>query len=400
MRLCCTLLFAMTAVADIPPLFAQSPVAKVEPATNFGSVSGHVYFQDSSAPARLVDVALQPIQVSVPEPYQAGKRPHLNISVYQTGLDGSYLIPRVPQGMYYVVVVAPGMFSPFAQFTTEELARPSPEIAQRMAATLPVVTVQPNSSATLDIRLQRGAGMSGTVRFDDGTPYLNAMISVQRHDSGGKWVSSRADGERTTTDVDGHWQVSGLLPGEYRIRVRLELEDKKKDVLLSDSSSSSSRTRSSQWVFLGDTTRETAAKTVTLEENQQASGEDILVPVSRMHVVTGAVVDAATGKALNAGNVELLYADDGKGASNTTIDPETRTFTFPFASEGEYKLRVENAREVRFEQEAAPSEENPFEEHRKQVTLRQFGNGEAPVVIQSEMSGISIPVQAKAAGTQ
>lgn len=398
---CLALSFATAVLAfSLQSLAAQSPASvKAEPATNFGTVTGHVYFQGSNAPARLVDVALQPIQIMMTAPY-TGKRPLLNMSVYQTGLDGGYAIQHVPPGMYYVVVTVPGMFSPFAQFTPEELTKPSPDVAQRMAATLPVVTVQPNSSATLDVRLGRGAGLSGVVRFDDGTPYLNALISVQRHEAGGRWVSPHANNQRTYADIDGHWQVTGLLPGEYRIRVRLELEDRKQDALLGDSSSSSSRTRFNQWVFLGDTTRETAMKTVTLDEDQQASGEDILVPVSRMHPVSGAVVDAATGKALNSGNVELVYADDGKSAANTTIDPESRTFTFPFALEGEYKLRVQDAREVRFEQDTLAPEDDLFEEHRKALTLRGYGNAEVPVIVAGEISGISLPVQIQAQKSQ
>ncbi len=74
------------------PLAAQIKTTKPdpEPATSFGTVTGHVYFGGSNAPARLVNIALQPLQVPDEEQFHLGKRPALSFTVYQTGLDGGY----------------------------------------------------------------------------------------------------------------------------------------------------------------------------------------------------------------------------------------------------------------------------------------------------------------------
>ena len=368
-----------------------SPRTDAEPATSFGTVTGHVYFSGANSPARLVEVALQPIAVKLPDPYTPGKRPSLGFRLYETDLNGAFTIAGVRPGTYYVVVTVPGLLSPFAQFTPEQLAHPTPEIAQRIAGTLTAVSVQPNGTSSVDIRLSRGASLAGTITFDDGTPFLNAEVTVQRHAADGKWVSAYANGNAAVkTDVDGHWRAGGLMAGEYRVRLRLEVSDHRQDVLLGNSSSSSGRTLYAISVYSGDTTRERDAKTVTLEDNQQMSGEDIAIPASKLHSLSGAVLDARTGQPLNACRVELVYADDGTSAASATIDPETRTFFFNFVAEGEYRLKTQNAREVRYE--PVTLDQYGFPEERKSATLHAYAPGELPVVVTGEMTGIDLSV--------
>ena len=394
-------LILYTALASLHciSLVAQSRPAAVDtqPPANFGTVTGHVYFAGSNAPARLVNIALQPIQVE-PEAFHAGHQPILGFTVYQTALDGSYTIPHVQPGTYFVVVNEPGYMSPFSQFTPEEMAHPTPDIAQRIAATLPVVSVRPNATSTLDVVLQRGAGISGTLRFDDGTPYVAGRIAIQRKDPGGKWVTTSSYSDRATADADGRWELSGLLPGEYRLRVTLSVNDRRQSSLLGTSSSSTSYDRYTLNFYSGDTARERDAKTIKLEENQQDNGADITIPVSKLHTVTGAVVDAATGQPLNSGKVELYYADDNSYAISTAIDPDSRTFLFDFVPEGQYKLKTSNAREVRFEPPPPDLADPNFpERNRKEVPVRQYGPGEIDLNVQNDTIGITLPVQPKSA---
>ena len=384
----------------LPAAWAQGRSVKAapEPASSFGSVSGHVYFAGSNAPARLVAIALQPLQVTETPRFHEGQRPALSFQVYQTGLDGSYTIPSIEPGNYYVVVTEPGYLSPFTQFTPEQMAHPTPDFAQRIAATLPVVSVRPNAVSTIDVSLQRGAGLSGTVRFDDGTPFAAARVQVQRRSAEGKWTGLSSFSTEPLADPDGRWEVSGLLPGEYRVRVDLSLNDRRQSTLLGNSSASSSFDRYSLSIYSGDTAREKEAKSLKLEENEQRDGEDLVIPVSRLHGISGAVVDATSGQPLNGGQVEVLYADDGSYAFSAEIDPDTRTFDFPFMPEGEYKLRIGNAREVRLEP-PLPEDFNPDfpNRNRRQVTVRQYGPGEVPIVVQGDMTGVSLPVKSKAA---
>ena len=152
-------------------------------------------------------------------------------------------------------------------------------------------------------------------------------------------------------------------------------------------------------IYLGDTVRERDARTVKLEEGQQMEGQDITIPVSKMHSISGALVDAGSGQALNAGHVALVYADDGKEVTSVAIDAETKTFSMPFVLEGAYKLTTKDAREVRYEP-LSDANNDPFHQNTKEIVLRQYGPGEMPVVVQTEMSGVNLPVEAKAAKAQ
>ncbi len=396
-QFCWLLSFATVGVTS---LSAQTGVTKapVEAPLAYGTVTGHVSLLGSNAPARLVNVGLQSLQVQAEPTRFTGRATPLPVTIYQTDLDGSYTIPHVAPGTYYVVVSAPGFLSPFTEFTSDELRNPSREIAARIAATLPVISVQPNSTTVHDVRLERGASLSGTVRFDDGTPFFGAALFLQRKGTDGKWVSTHSYSNRPTVDTEGHWEQTGLLAGEYRIQVKMELNDRKQSSGFSNNTSSSSYTRYELNFYLGDTARSQAAKTVKLEENERAPGQDITIPLSKLHGVFGAVVDAGTGQALNAGTVRLQDAASGESVADTPIDSKTRTFSFPFVPEGEYKLHVDNPREARFEPATDGTADPNFPERdRKETVVRQYAPGDIPLIVQGEMSGVSLAVEARAA---
>ena len=60
---------------------------------------------------------------------------------------------------------------------------------------------------------------------------------------------------------------------------------------------------------------------------------------------------------------------------------------------------MKDAREVRYEAQGDASDD-PFHQHRKETTLRQYGPGEMPLVLQGEMSGVNVAVEAKAVKAQ
>ncbi len=398
---CVVALMALAGAGSRSAAQVQGTAARIEaePVASFGSVTGHVYLVGSNAPARFARVALQPFDVKDPPQGAPGKTVPVPFTIYQTDLNGGFRIDHVRAGMYYVVVNSPGCLSPFATFTKEELQNPSPEVAARIASAVPAVSVRPNATADVTLRLQKGAALSGVVRFDDGTPFAEAYVLVNKRGPDGKWTQPRATEAGTVTDTDGHWAIHGLPAGDYRLQVNLAVEERHQSALLGDNQSSWNNTKMSMPVYLGDTTRQRDAKVVTLEAGQQMDAEDITAPVSKMHTITGALVDAKTGQSLNAGHVSLEYADDGKEIVSTSIDSESRTFTLPFVMEGEYKLTSKDAHEARFEQMGDP-DNDPFHQNRKEITVRQYAPGEMPLVVQGDMSAVNLAVEAKPAKGQ
>ena len=83
--------------------------------------------------------------------------------------------------------------------------------------------------ADLEVTLQRGGSIAGTVIDADGIPLGDTRVSVSRVDEGGaggpeaaleRELASMFGGggaERATTDADGNYQVDDLLPGSYKV---------------------------------------------------------------------------------------------------------------------------------------------------------------------------------------
>jgi hypothetical protein len=106
-------------------------LATAQPATkNAAIVTGHVYCADTNAPARLAVVMLEPVSVlGQGNADVRGPQELIHADAVQTGLDGSFTIPNVESGTYYVLAYKPGYLSPLSFFSEETLYHPSVEDA-------------------------------------------------------------------------------------------------------------------------------------------------------------------------------------------------------------------------------------------------------------------------------
>ncbi len=359
--------------------------APVEPT---GTVIGHVYLADTGGPARLTSIALQPIEVkSDDRPF--AERNKDTFHQYQTLLDGSYTIPHVRPGTYYVVVKQPGYLSPFAQFTNAELVRPTPEVQQRIAAYLPMVTVLANNTATLDVHLTRGASISGTLRYDDGTPVADSRVQVLQKDAKGKWQPIHLVNGGDSDD-QGHYRITGLLAGDYLLRTSISLDDTYVSSLIGEVNSVSSMTHYSLDFYSGDTAREKDAKPLHLESSQDIPSVDLTIPVSKLHAITGALVEARTGHALNAGKVTLTY-EDGEELASAKVETDEPAFHFFFIPEGSYTMTVSNAADVvRQQVPNPPGTFPPFET--KEKVVRKYEAASQPLIVTQDVPSLNITV--------
>jgi hypothetical protein len=189
---------------------AQQPVRPASLTAGTGTVIGHVYLGDTHLPARMATVVLLPIASG---DVKDAKPADSNTTV-QTGLDGSFFIPNVVPGEYYVVAKKAG-YLPVADASDDEFEHPSNDLEHALAAALTPVTVAANRTSTADATLVRGAAISGTVRFDDGEPDALASVLVLRKDESGKWLPydpAETGGlfEGVPTDDQGHFRMAGL----------------------------------------------------------------------------------------------------------------------------------------------------------------------------------------------
>lgn len=395
---------ALVVLASLCCLAARAqqpaPVPAKEPT---GTVIGHVICADTNLPARIASVTLQPIVDAAPPP-SVGKpsdsQPRTAIAISETLLDGSFAIPNVKPGNYYVIAEKLGYLSPLAQLSREDLNHPTPETAALMAQLLTPVTVIANRTTSTEVRLLKGAAISGTVHFDDGSPDAGANVALYRKDKLGKWTGFRtfmiARPSSTGTDDQGHYRISGLPAGEYLAMTDLQLSDILVDRIFSNSGySSSSSSRYSLNIYYPDSTRQRDAKPIKLDDGQEANSVDIEIPLTRLHSVTGSVVETGTGQTVNAATVALVYPDDHSQLVSTQVSKEDGRFHFYFVPEGSYTVKVANAEQV--DREEVPSPRGVFPPtHTVEKKIRDYGDAEQPLTVQNDMTGVTLAVPGKA----
>ena len=404
MRLFCVLVILLSASGTaILEAQTRSPAlpnpAVVEPT---GSVTGHVFCGDTNQPARFAQVSLEAAlppgasassSSSLPAVQSGGR------TGAQTSIDGSFTLVGVKAGTYLVIVEKQGYINPRAMFTQKEIDDPAPDIRSMIDHVLPRVIVQAHQSEHAEVRLERGAAISGTVRYDDGSPAGEIHVQLLHKDAAGKWVSLSGGGRFRAgawvdTDDRGNFRIGSLLPDEYILRADLSLAESKTSSIPGPNDTlmqvNFSVFRSSISYYGSGVSSLSAASSFKLQAGQELGGQDMFLPISKLHRVTGHVVAGRDGHIVNAASLSLVTREDQKEVSTATVLREDGLFHFDFVPAGDYILRIRDARDVVWEAElpdrsAAPS---PFHEKDKERVLQAYGSGEQPLLLHGDMLGI------------
>lgn len=319
----------------------------------------------------------------------------------QTGLDGSFAIPKVRTGAYYVVAYKPGYLSPLATFPSDVLDHPSEADHERIAAVVPKITVEAGLPASIDLRLEPGAAISGAVVFDDGTPAADlAVHALIRHTQSQKdtWsplpstpLVMAAD---VRTDDLGRYRISGLAPRDYAVQVDLQLQDMDFGVTIGAiGKSAMHRSRGEIAFFSGDTARKRDAKAFKLEAGEARTGEDITIPISRLHT-SGELVAAHDGHVLTGGNLQLLDAEDKTEIETTRLDRADNTFHLFFIPEGSYILHIDGTAGVTYED--VPNPPGTMPPTREEFhTLHRYGTLDQPLTVRDDIPALTLSVPDK-----
>ena len=390
-------------------LATASPLASIaqQPAPT-GTVTGRVLLADTHLPARMASVVLQPIvDLTSPAHKPDGKdfKPEPNTTITQTLLDGSFTIPNVRPGDYYVIAEKLGYLSPLAQLSREDLNHPTKATADLMAALLTPVTVAANRTSTAEVHLLKGATIAGSIRFDDGTPDAASAVSLLSKDKSGKWSGFRTKllagpFSGTTTDDAGHFRFSGLPAGEYLLKTALELNEVIVNHIFNENGGTSSSTRYALDIYSGSAMRQRDAKLIKIVNGEASETNDIEIPLAKLHAVSGTVLEGNTGRIVNAAKVEIHYTDDDAQLVSTEVGKDDNTFHFLYVPEGEYTLKVTNPRDVtREEVPTCPDIKSGClpPTHTEEKTIRSFGPADQPLVLHSDVSGLTIAVLPKPA---
>lgn len=385
----------------------KSPSAPVTPPPEpNGIVSGRVLCADTGGPARFASVRLMPIHSS----QRDGKRAAgttTTIAV-ETTLDGSYTLTHIAPGSYYVIVWMNGYISPLSMFSPQQLDHPTDQQRTLIDEAIPRVNVEQDSTAHADVRLQRGASVSGTVTYDDGAPASGINVTMLHKDESGRWVDlnypDRGPVVTTfVTDDRGHYRLSALLPDTYLLEASLNLSIEKTSITTDNAGRSRemimSNSKFSLSFYGNGTPYMGQAEPFTLRGDDERTGQDVTIPISKLHRLTGRIAAGPDGHLVNAGYVQLLSASDKKSLAGADVDREDGLFHFEFVPEGTYTLRVTRARDVVWEAPDPASSDASmppgYPRADKERVVETYGDGETPVILNGDMTGIVVTVPLK-----
>jgi hypothetical protein len=373
--------------------FAQKPVAT-------SSVTGHVTCADTNTPARLAIVVLRPVPAAKSADSTAASNP-VEARRVQTMLDGTFNIPSVAPGTYFVLASMAGYITPLAVLgvSNEDLLEPTAELRKRIVDRVPTITVEATGSASINISLERAAAVSGTILYDDGSPAPGVEVRLRERKEG-KWVpvhNVAGDGMgsgNSVTDDRGNFRITGLPPMKEAI-VETDLSIQNSTLHFSKNGFSTYGGPSFTLAFYsGSALRLSDAKPFKLTQGEERPGEDVSIPLSKLHRVQCALLARKDGHVLNNGSVSLLFADDRTQLGSAEIAEGNENFDFPFVPEGDYILKVNSAADARFEEiPNGPGSVPPS--WTKTTKVHEYGTTEVPLHVDGERTGVMVNVPEK-----
>jgi hypothetical protein len=379
--------FAAALILLLVASYAHVSHAQQTPYVVGSTVTGHVFCGDSNAPARFAKVLLKSTTASnsgddfikklqenmgkmaektgtdaTPvKPLTEDKKNALAaaskgmtqamdmMNASTVGLDGEFKFSGVKPGTYYVHAIYAGYIDPFDQIPDEDFASTDPAVRARIAQ-IPTITVTGTDSAHTELRLERGAAISGRILFDDGSPASGWTVSVVKPGT----PDSAAEAAAVTmnqalaisgavqiakSDDLGHFRITGLAGGEYALRATLAAMP----IGVTGSNIGDGGSGISLAVYTGNTFSRADAKPVSVGAGDELTGVDMTVPAHALHNITGHVVAKSDAHTLNVGSVTLT-SKSNPALKMTAAIRDDGSFHFEYLPKGiTYTLTVADA---------------------------------------------------------
>jgi hypothetical protein len=252
-----------------------------------------------------------------------------------TGDDGAFRIDRLPAGRLTVTAAKEGFIT--LNYGATRAGRPG----------IPV-SLAPEQSVRLNVRLPRGAVITGTVTDIDGQPAHGISVTALASRFFGPTGERRNMAVGTsagTTDDRGVYRIYGLPAGEYAISAqmgRTQVNPVGGEVrMLAGNAPSPTRLALAQ-VFHPSVTEIGRASRIAVRAGEERAGIDVQLQYVPLATISGTVT-APPG--VGQGSIILVRADDVTGFDSTRVtraDSEGR-FSLASVPPGQYRLIVRGA---------------------------------------------------------
>jgi hypothetical protein len=388
-------------LAVLSPVLTLSALSQ-QSAAGTATVSGHVIAGDTQRPARFAHVILFGIPAEVtatkkPDP-DAGMEAQIaamtaamaslgktQMVQLQTGTDGSFTATDVAPGDYYVFATAAGYITPLARVQALFQAGANPK--ERLPG-VPTLHVAAQHPASVDIVMDRGAAVSGTILWEDGSPLSGAIMAATPAKSDPEKSPSQfgmlamagiLNSLMNISDDQGHFRLSGLPPGDYVVQATIQAGQQ--TGLGAGMNLGKLMGYKPLILFAPAAFHKSGAKVVTLKAGEELRDQQVTLNLNGVHSVSGTVTSAADRHGINSGTVMLTDSNDKDFARSATLDA-VGNFNITFVPPGTYTLKVSNAEDTEPDTDKKTGKEKKstfFGASEK--TLRSYADDKKSVVV-------------------
>ena len=383
---------------------AQQPSS----AAGTGMVTGHVTCGDTQRPARFAVVILfgVPEQMTTvpkldPNADSAAQAAAIadalksigktNMVQSQTGTDGAYTATDVAPGDYYVFAASSGYISPLNQVQAliaggADMKKPLPGVQ--------VVHVTAEHTAMADVTMERGAAVSGTISWDDGSPVTGAIMAVapakgdskQPPSQFGMLAMASVLTSLSISDDQGHYRISGLAPGDYIVAATIRVGQQ---VGLGTGMNLTKMMANTPLVVYAPAAFHKAdAKPVTLHMAEDLRDQTMTLKLGGLHSVSGTVSSVVDHHGINSATVRLQDTADKDFTRSASVDA-AGNFTVTFVPPGTYSMKVTDAEDTEPKPKTDKDKPNLFGSGTK--TIRSYADGKLSVIVtDSDLTGQNV----------
>jgi hypothetical protein len=386
-RLCwfCVAAFACLTLSGCP-----DDNAPRKPDPTKGTVTGLVLCSDTGKPARFATVML----LRAYDPKTAGTGPDKDsVDLDEngsTGLDGKFKIEAVPPGDYYAFATLDGYIDPTLAVDDNRLGSGATEREKLIDEIdqwkdhLVKLTVTAQHISDVNVSIDRGAAIEGTLSYDDSSPAIGIHFAVLRKTEKDHWIKIGGDNGTIDEKSDGRgrYSIPDLPEGEYKVCALLPVKDEN---------------ASPQFCF-GGGFRIDKAETVKVSAGETHSGVDIVLPLDGLFTVAGNITAGTDAHAPSQATVHLLYADDREEARQTAMLKDG-SFSFDYVPAGGYILQITNAEDAAA---SAPAQSTTVSsggdsggagsgaQTQAAPQVHKYMDKETPLTVQSDMDDVQV----------
>jgi hypothetical protein len=265
---------------------------------------------------------------------------------------------------------------------------------QAVLKTIPRITVS-NLPVSTDVTLERGAAISGNITYDDGGPAGELQVTAlsRMHQEGKEtWAQFKSlpgdEFKPIYIDDRGNYRISGLPAGKYLVQVTLDLTQQITYLSYGGGSTSESGHYDIITIYSGSTLRLKDAAGFSLGLGEERAGEDLRIPISKLHTIRGNIVSAHDGHVINGGQVGLYNADDKSIAAQSNSSEEDPGFTLNFVYEGDYTLTSTIAFDVDYQLQPGTGVLSPPQYNG--IPRHLYGSASISLHVDGDMDGVTL----------